>query len=64
MVPTPARIPLGNATTHNTIEQSANRTVKPKADMSEYIRRLVDEAPPLRPEQIDRIAVLMRGDIR
>ena len=33
-----------------------------KADRAaEYIRRIVDEAPPLSPEQRDRLALLLRG---
>lgn len=30
-------------------------------ELSEHVKRVVDEWPPLRPEQIDRIAVLLYG---
>lgn len=29
--------------------------------LAEHIRRIVDEAPPLSPEQRDRLATLLRG---
>lgn len=32
------------------------------ARLADYIRRTVDAAPPLTPEQRDRLAVLLRGD--
>lgn len=31
------------------------------AKLEEYVSRVVAEAPPLRPEQIDRISILLRG---
>ena len=31
------------------------------ANLEDYIRRTVDAAPPLTPEQRDRLAVLLRG---
>lgn len=31
------------------------------ANLAEYVRRVVSEAPPLTPEQANRIAVLLRG---
>lgn len=31
------------------------------AKLAQYIERVVDEAPPLTPEQRDRLAVLLRG---
>lgn len=42
------------------------RTIKARQDhkaneLEEHIRRVVDAAPPLRPEQRDRIASLLRG---
>lgn len=30
--------------------------------LEEYVKRVVDAAPPLTPEQRDRLAVLFRGD--
>ncbi|MBO1751714.1 hypothetical protein J4G33_07860 [Actinotalea sp. BY-33] len=38
----------------------ARRNLK-AARLEEYIRRTVDAAPPLTPEQRDRLAVLLRG---
>ncbi len=31
------------------------------ANLEAYIQRIVSECPPLRPDQLDRIAVLLRG---
>ncbi len=31
------------------------------ADIDAYVRRIVEAAPPLTPEQRDRLAVLLRG---
>lgn len=30
------------------------------ATLEDYVRRVVDEAPPLRPEQLDRITAILR----
>lgn len=38
----------------------ARRDLK-AARLADYISRVVDEAPPLSPEQRDRLAVLLRG---
>ncbi len=32
-----------------------------EAKLAPYIQRVVDEAPPLSPEQRDRLALLLRG---
>jgi hypothetical protein len=34
---------------------------QPCRDLDDWVRELVDEAPPLSPEQRDRLAVLLRG---
>lgn len=31
------------------------------AKLEDYVSRLIAEAPPLTPEQLDRVAVLLRG---
>lgn len=61
MVLSHTRNKFGNATTHNSIEQTNNRSVKHSGNVSEHIARLVETAPPLKPHQADTIAVLMRG---
>lgn len=40
----------------------ARRNLK-ASRLEDYIRRTVDEAPPLTSEQRDRLAVLLRGDV-
>jgi hypothetical protein len=39
---------------------TARRNLK-AARLEDYVSRVVSEAPPLTPEQIDRVAVLLRG---
>lgn len=34
-----------------------------EAKLAEYIRRVVDQAPPLTAAQRDRLALLLRGDV-
>lgn len=34
-----------------------------QAEVDAYVHRLVDAAPPLTPEQRDRLAVLLRGAV-
>ncbi len=36
--------------------------MKTAVDLSAYIKRLVDDAPPLTPEQRARLAILLRTD--
>ena len=43
-------------------EHEAARRELAAEKLAAYIRRVVDEAPPLSPEQRDRLAVLLRGD--
>ncbi len=40
--------------------EAARRELR-EARATEYIKRLVDDAPPLTPEQRDRLALLLRG---
>ena len=37
------------------------KTEEQKRDLAEYVSRVVSEAPPLTPEQADRIASIMQG---
>lgn len=39
---------------------AARRNLK-AARLEEYVSQVVSEAPPLTPEQIDRVSVLLRG---
>lgn len=40
--------------------ETARRNLR-AAKLEEYVQRVVDAAPPLTPEQIDRVSVLLRG---
>jgi hypothetical protein len=56
------RSSIANAASRKDVEAGRKARVAYKeATAAEYIRRLVDEAPPLTPEQRDRLAVLLRG---
>ncbi|BCW76268.1 hypothetical protein NicSoilB11_25930 [Arthrobacter sp. NicSoilB11] len=57
-----ARARLAAATRHHpeSSHEELRRDLK-AANLAEYVRRVVSEAPPLTQEQADRIAGLLRG---
>lgn len=59
---TQARSRLGVATKARD-EQAANdaRRDLAAAKIAQYVRRVVDEAPPLTSDQLDRLAAILRG---
>ena len=65
--PSPERVQIGAALARAVRDGRPERVVTDlrrdftAAKLAEHIERVVAEAPPLKPEQIDRLAALLRG---
>ena len=57
----PARLAAARRHRPNTAETEGPARDFRAVRLAEHIRRLVDAAPPLSPEQRDRLALLLRG---
>ena len=60
---TKTRSTIANTVKNNPDADVTDLRAQLKAErLEDYVRKVVDSAPPLSPEQRDRIAVLLRGD--